>query len=87
MSNDCSAKIWIRCSSPRHTRVRCGSHRRTATSADRAGPHASGQTFTSVIGKPLGTETYRITISGGTIIDRRRVEADDICASESYEPV
>src|SRR5450631_62139 len=43
--------------------------------------------LTSVIGKPLGTETYRITISGGTIIDRRRVEADDICASESYEPV
>jgi hypothetical protein len=42
--------------------------------------------LTSVIGKPLGTETYRITISGGTIIDRRRVEADDICASESYEP-
>ena len=55
--------------------------------------HGSGWTacvradLTSVIGKPLGTETYRITISGGTIIDRRRVEADDICASESYEPV
>ena len=55
--------------------------------------HGSGWTacvraeLTSVIGKPLGTETYRITISGGTIIDRRRVEPDDNCASESYEPV
>jgi hypothetical protein len=43
--------------------------------------------LTSVMGKPLGTETYRITVSGGVIIDRRRVEADDNCASESYEPV
>jgi hypothetical protein len=43
--------------------------------------------LTSVIGKPLGTETYRLTVSGGMIIDRRRVEADDNCASESYEPI
>jgi hypothetical protein len=43
--------------------------------------------LTSVIGKPLGTETYRVTVSGGVIIDRRRVEADDNCASESYEPI
>ena len=43
--------------------------------------------LTSVIGKSLGTQTYRITISGGVIIDRRRVEADDNCASETYEPV
>jgi hypothetical protein len=42
--------------------------------------------LTSVIGKSLGTQTYRITISGGVIIDRRRVEADDDCASEIYEP-
>ena len=32
------------------------------------------------MGKPLGTETYRIIITGGVIIDRRRVEADDNCA-------
>jgi hypothetical protein len=41
----------------------------------------------SVMGKPLGSQTYRLTISGNTIIDRRRVEDDDNCASETYEPV
>jgi hypothetical protein len=43
--------------------------------------------LTSVMGKPLGTETYRVTISGGAIIDRRRAEADDNCASETYQPI
>jgi len=43
--------------------------------------------LTSANGKPLGPQTYRITISGGVIIDRRRVEADDTCSSESYEPI
>ena len=43
--------------------------------------------LTSVNGKPLGTQTYRVSISGGVILDRRHVEADDACASESYEPV
>jgi hypothetical protein len=41
----------------------------------------------SATGKPMGVQTYRITISGGTIIDRLRVEDDDNCASESYEPI
>lgn len=41
----------------------------------------------SVIGKPLGTQTYRLTISAGAIIDRRRVEEEDNCASETYEPI
>jgi len=41
----------------------------------------------SVTGKPLGTQTYRISISNGLIADRHRVETDDTCASESYEPV
>jgi hypothetical protein len=55
--------------------------------------HGSGWTacvraeLTSAMGKPLGAQTYRVTISGGVIIDRRRVEADDVCASETYEPV
>jgi hypothetical protein len=41
-----------------------------------------------VTGKPLSTQTYRITISGSMIIDRRRVEADEnSCASESFEPI
>jgi len=40
--------------------------------------------LTSVMGKPLGAETYRLIISGGMITDRRR---DDDCASETYEPI
>jgi hypothetical protein len=43
--------------------------------------------LTSAMGKPLGTQTYRVTISSGTIIDRRRAEADDTCASETYQPI
>lgn len=43
--------------------------------------------LTSATGKPLGVQTYLVTISGGTIIDRRRAEATDNCASESYEPI
>jgi hypothetical protein len=43
---------------------------------------------TSVMGKPLGTQTYRITITGGLITDRRRLEAEENnCAAESFEPV
>jgi hypothetical protein len=44
--------------------------------------------LTSANGKPLGTQTYRITISGGVILDRRRVEAsDNNCASDTYEAI
>jgi hypothetical protein len=43
--------------------------------------------LTSVNGRPLGAETYRITISGGVIVDRRRAEEDDNCASENFEPI
>jgi hypothetical protein len=42
---------------------------------------------TSVTGKPLGTQTYRITITDGVVSDRRQTEADDICVGESYEPI
>jgi hypothetical protein len=55
--------------------------------------HGSGWTacvraeLTSATGQPLGTQTYRVTISGGVIVDRRRVEVDDNCVSESFEPV
>ena len=41
----------------------------------------------SVIGKPLGTKTYRLTVNGNAIVDRRGVEDEDNCASESYEPI
>ena len=43
--------------------------------------------LTSATGKPLGTQTYRITIEDGVILDRRHVEADDTCVSETYEPI
>jgi hypothetical protein len=43
--------------------------------------------LTSVMGKPLAAETYRVIISGDTITDRRRAEPDDNCASETYEPI
>jgi hypothetical protein len=41
----------------------------------------------SATGKPLGMQTYRITIEDGTIQDRRHVETDDDCASEIYQPI
>jgi hypothetical protein len=41
----------------------------------------------SVMGKPLGSQTYRLTVAGNTIINRRRAEDDDNCTSETYEPV
>ncbi len=41
----------------------------------------------SATGKPLGPQIYRITINGGVIFDRKRVEADDTCTSENFEPI
>jgi hypothetical protein len=41
----------------------------------------------SVTGRPLGVQTYRLTITDGRIVDRRRAEEDDNCITESYEPV
>jgi hypothetical protein len=41
----------------------------------------------SATGKPIGTETYRITIDDGQIVDRRRVDDDDNCISEDYQPI
>ena len=43
--------------------------------------------LTSANGKPLGAQTYRVTISEGVILDRRRTETDDTCDTESYEPI
>ena len=65
----------VRVSEPRHELRRLG-----WTACVRA-------ELTSVMGKPLGTETYRVTISSGMIIDRRRAVAEDNCTSESYEPI
>ena len=41
----------------------------------------------SVTGKPLGTQIYRIEISDGLIAGRQKVEAEDSCTAENYEPV
>jgi hypothetical protein len=43
--------------------------------------------LTNAVGKPLGVETYRITINNGVIFDRSRAETEDTCATESYQPI
>jgi hypothetical protein len=43
--------------------------------------------LTSATGTALGTQTYRLTMAGGDIADRRRVGNEDNCASERYTPV
>ena len=70
-------------SQPTHVRV-------TAPLHDPRGPGWTAcvrAEVTSVIGKPLGTQTYRIFISEGVITDRRHIEADDNCLTENYQPV
>ena len=41
---------------------------------------------TGATGKPMGTQTYRIMIADGKIIDRRSDEDSDNCSSENYQP-
>jgi hypothetical protein len=43
--------------------------------------------LTSATGKPLGVQTYRVSINDGVILDRQRIEAEDTCLSETYEPI
>ncbi|AMA59137.1 hypothetical protein [Bradyrhizobium sp. CCGE-LA001] len=43
--------------------------------------------LTSATGTPLGAQTYIVTIMGGKVVDRRRAEGDDICGTETYEPI
>ena len=43
--------------------------------------------LTNAMGKPLGTETYRINITGGVILDRQRIDVNDNCVSETYQPI
>jgi hypothetical protein len=40
---------------------------------------------TSANGKPIGVQTYRVTIVDRKIVDRRR--SDDNCSSENYQPI
>jgi len=75
--------VFVAASNPRHVQVSPPHH-----VPDGPGWNACVKAaLTSATGTPLGTQTYRITITGGVIIDRLRVEADDNCASESYEPI
>lgn len=75
--------VFTAASHPRHVRV----------SPPRRQPNGSGWTacikaeLTSVTGRSLGTQTYLAIISGGVILDRRRVEADDNCGSETYQGI
>ena len=75
--------VFTAASHPRHVRV----------SPPRRQPNGPGWTacvkaeVNSVIGRSLGTRTYLATIGGGVILDRRRVEADDNCGSETYEGI
>jgi hypothetical protein len=75
--------VFTAASHPRHVRV----------SPPRRQPNGPGWTacvkaeVTSVAGRSIGTQTYLATISGGVILDRRRVEAEDNCASETYEGI
>jgi predicted small lipoprotein YifL len=75
--------VFTAASHPRHVRV----------SPPRRDTSGSGWTvcvkaeLTSVTGRSLGTQTYRATISGGVILDRRRVEDGDGCAAEVYEGI
>lgn len=43
--------------------------------------------LTSANGKPLGEETYRISINGGVIFDRRRALPEDGCDTQTYQPI
>jgi hypothetical protein len=43
--------------------------------------------LTSATGKPLGQETYLISINGGVITDRRRALTKDNCDTEAYQPI
>lgn len=43
--------------------------------------------LTSATGTALGAQTYVVTINAGKVVDRRRAETDDICGTETYEPI
>ena len=43
--------------------------------------------LTAATGTALGVQTYIVTINGGRVVDRRRAEVDDPCASEPFEPI
>ena len=75
--------VFTPASHPTHVRV-------SAPRRDLRGPGWTAcvkAELTSVMGKPLGTQTYRVSIRDGVIDDRQHIEAEDTCDSESYEPI
>lgn len=72
--------VFLASANPRGVRV----------SQPRRNPAGSGWTacvraeVTSVIGQPIGTQTYLVTIAHGAILDRRMAGGTDNCSSESY---
>lgn len=81
--HDNLTSIFVSTSAPRDVLV----------SPPRLQPGGSGWTdcvradVNSATGRPIGTETFQITIVGGEIVDRKRVGDDDHCGSESYRPI
>src|SRR5580693_1705091 len=65
--------VFVATSYPRDVRV-SPAHRDLRSSGWTACVRAD---LTNTMGKPLGTETYRITIIGGVVIDRQRIDAND----------
>jgi len=75
--------VFVASSYPQHVQV-------SAPHQDLRGPGWTACVRAEVngaTGHPMGVQTYRVFISGGAIVDRRRVEAEDPCETESYEPI
>jgi hypothetical protein len=75
--------VFTAASNPRHVQVSAPTHELRGlgwTACVKA-------ELTTANGKPFGTQIYRITISNGVILDRQRVEGDDTCATETFEPI
>jgi hypothetical protein len=83
MLRDNVESVFTAASRPSHVRVSTPRHEPVGT----AWTACVKAELSSVIGKPLGTQTYRVTIAGDGIIDRRRAEEEDSCATETYEPI
>jgi hypothetical protein len=75
--------VFVASSYPQHVQV----------SPPHQDPHSHGWTacvraeVNGATGRPMGTQTYRVFINGGAIVDRRRIETEDECETESYEPI
>jgi hypothetical protein len=74
--------VFVNTSQPRNVRVALP-HREVRGPGWNACVRAE---VVSATGKPIGTQTFRVSIAGGEIVDRRRAEDDDNCDGESYEP-